>query len=102
MLDQDNTDEPREIGPDLRAAIADSDAERISALLDPLPYSEALRELLALSPDERDDVLELVPAELAAELIEEAPDEMAADLVERLEPERAAEILEELDFGRPS
>jgi magnesium transporter len=97
MLDQVNIEEAREIGPDLRVAIADNDAERISALLAPLPYSEALRELLALSPDERDHVLKLVPAELAAELIEEAPGEMAAELVERLEPGRAAEILEELD-----
>ena len=53
--------------------LADSDAERLSALLDPLPYSEALRELLSLSAEERDCVLALVPSELAAELIEEAP-----------------------------
>ncbi|WP_372884924.1 magnesium transporter [Shimia sp.] len=97
MLDDNTIEVPRDIGPDLRTAIAAGDAERISALLEPLPYSEALRELLALSPEERDDVLKLVPAELAADLIEEAPDEMAAELVERLEPERAAEILEELD-----
>lgn len=97
MVEQDKIEESREIGPDLRKAIADGDAERLSELLDPLPYSEALRELLALSPNERDDILKLVPAELAAELIEEAPGEMAAELVERLDPERAAEILEELD-----
>ena len=97
MLNDDIIEEPREIASDLRTAIAASDAERIFALLDPLPYSDALRELLALSPVERDLVLELVPAELAAEMIEEAPGEMAAELVERLEPERAAEILEELD-----
>ena len=95
---QDNEAEtPKDIEAELRAAITEGDAGAISALLDPLPYSEALRELLGLSPDERDQVLELVPTELAAELIEEAPDEMAADLVERLDPERAAEILEELD-----
>ncbi|MGR1581504.1 magnesium transporter [Thalassobius sp. S69A] len=97
MLDLDNKNQTPEIGLELRTAIAAGDAARISALLDPLPYSEALRELLTLSPDERDNVLALVPAELAAELIEEAPGEMAAELVERLEPERAAEILEELD-----
>lgn len=97
MTNQDNFEQPEEIGPDLRAAVEAGDADRISALLDPLPYSEALRELLALTPDERDEVLELVPAELAADLIEEAPYEMAAELVERLKPERAAEILDELD-----
>ncbi|MEO9529290.1 magnesium transporter [Roseibium sp.] len=81
----------------LQVAVAEGNAERISALLDPLTHSEALRELLALSPEERDRVLELVPAELAAELIGEAPNEMAVDLVERMEPDRAAEVLEELD-----
>jgi magnesium transporter len=81
----------------IRRAVDDADAERLAALLEPLPYSEALRELLTLSPDERDWVLKSVPAELAAELIEEAPNEVAVDLIERMEPERAAEVLDELD-----
>ena len=97
MANAEHTDHQADIGEDIRAALAEANAARLSELLDPLPYSEALRELLSLSPDERDTVLKLVPSELAAELIEEAPDEMAADLVERLNPERAAEILEELD-----
>ncbi|TMV07271.1 magnesium transporter [Ruegeria sediminis] len=80
----------------IKDAVGAGDAERLAGLLDPLPSSEALRELLMLVPDERDRVLELVPVELAAELVEEAPNEMAVELVERLEPERAAEILEEL------
>ncbi|MBV2358644.1 magnesium transporter [Thalassococcus sp. CAU 1522] len=81
----------------IRNALEAEDAERLNALLDPLPYSEALREVLTLSADERDRLLNLVPTELAAELIEEAPNEMAVDLVERMEPERAADVLEELD-----
>ncbi|MDE4174220.1 magnesium transporter [Phaeobacter sp. PT47_59] len=97
MLDIESTEADAIVGAAIRAAIAENDAARLAELLDPLPYSEALRELLSLSPEERDSVLALVPSELAAELIEEAPDEMAAELVERLEPERAAEILEELD-----
>jgi len=81
----------------IQAAATAQDVEALVALLDPLPYSEALRELLILSPDDRDLVLSLVPAELAAELIEEAPDEMAAGLVERQTAPRAAEIFDELE-----
>lgn len=81
----------------LGEAVAAGDAQCIVAILAPLAYSDALRELLALQPVERDKVLQMVPAELAAELVGEAPDEMAAELVERLEPDRAAEILDELD-----
>ena len=97
MLEQDADAPVREIAPDLREAVAAEDAERISSLLDPLTYSDALREVLALAPEERDLLLAIVPAELAADLIEEAPGGMAAEMVERLEPERAAEILDELD-----
>lgn len=82
---------------ELRDAVEAGDAEAIVNLLDPLSYSDALREFLTLTPEDRGRVLELIPAELAAELVEEAPNEVAVDLVERLEPERAAEILEELD-----
>lgn len=90
-----------QIDPDLSAQVkAATDAEDAAALfelLDPLPLSEALRELLHLSADDRDIVLALVPAELAAQLIAEAPGEAAADLVERLTAIRAAEIMDELD-----
>ncbi|MGP1396952.1 MAG: magnesium transporter [Inquilinaceae bacterium] len=69
----------------------------MAALLDPMPISEALRELLTLSPGDRNAVLTLLPPELAAELIEEAPSELASELVERLAAGKAAEIIEELD-----
>ena len=81
----------------IKEAVEQSSAKDLEALLDPLSSSEALREVLQLSPAERDTVLEIVPVGLAAELVEEAPNEMAVELVERLKPERAAEILEELD-----
>lgn len=81
----------------IRDAVGQSSASELEDLLDPLTSSEALRELLLLSPAERDIVLEIVPVGLAASLVEEAPNEMAVELVERLEPERAAEILEQLD-----
>ena len=81
----------------LRDLAAAGDGEGLAELLDPMPHSAALRELLALSPDERSDVLTAIPPVLAAELIEEAPNEIAVELVERLETARAAEIIEELD-----
>lgn len=81
----------------VKAAVDARDAEALSALLDPLPLSGALRQLLALSAVDRDTLLELVPTELAAELVEEAPHAAATELVERLESDRAAEIIEELD-----
>jgi len=78
-------------------ALSEESAETISALLEPLPLAEALRELLALEPDDRRKVLSLVPSDLAAQLIEEAPHEMGADLMEKLDASRAVEIMDELD-----
>jgi len=89
--------EPEDLSQRIKAAADDARAEDLVALLDPLTSSEALRELLQLTPVERDTVLQILPVELAADLIEEAPNEMAVELVERLEPDRAAEIIEQLD-----
>ena len=89
--------EPEDLSQRIKAAADDARAEDLVALLDPLTSSEALRELLQLTPAERDTVLQILPVELAADLIEEAPNEMAVELVERLEPNRAAEIIEQLD-----
>ena len=81
---------------EIRGRLNDSDATGLTLLLEPLSLSEALRELLQLTPDERDSVLRMLPAEMAAELIEEAPSTMAVALVARLESETAADIVEEL------
>ncbi len=81
----------------VKAAVDDRDGARLTALLDPLPLSAALRQLLALSAGDRDALLELVPTELAAALVEEAPHAAATELVERLDSDRAAEIIDELD-----
>lgn len=89
--------DPSDISDRLKTAVDEQDSAALSDLLDPLPLSDALRELLALDAADRDAVLSLVPSELAAELIEEAPHEMAADLVERLQAARAAQIIDELD-----
>ena len=78
-------------------AIDTNDSSAISALLDPLPHSEALREVLNLSVTHRDAAFEIMPAELAAELVEEAPREMAVSLVEHMTTEKGVGVIEELD-----
>ncbi|MDJ0895172.1 MAG: magnesium transporter [Alphaproteobacteria bacterium] len=80
----------------IRYYLDEDNSEGLVELIEPLSLSDALRELLQLSPDERDRVLSKLPAETAAELIEEAPNELAVGLVERLEAETAADIIEEL------
>ena len=73
------------------------DVEGLTKLLEPLTLSDALRELLQLSFEDRDRVLSMIPADLAAELIAEAPHELAGELLERLEAETAALIMDALD-----
>lgn len=88
---------PRELQIQLQQALSERDGAELANLLDPLPSSDALRELLNLPVEQRSDVLSLLPSELVAELIEEAPHAMAVDLVERMESGQAAEVIEELD-----
>lgn len=95
-------DEPTEIEePEvferLRQALENEQAADLALLLEPLPLSDALRELLQLTPEERGRVLSTIPADMAAEFIEEAPNELAVHLVERLPAETAAGIINELD-----
>lgn len=98
MSDKPDASQTEDDLPMLIQAAADArDADALVKLLDPLALSEALRELLHLSPDDRVLVLSLVPADLAAQLIEEAPAETGADLIEALTAIRAAEIIDELD-----
>jgi magnesium transporter len=66
------------------------------ALLDPLPPSAALRQLLLLVAPDRDALLALVPATMAARLIGEAPVQAATHLVERMATDHAAKVLDEL------
>ena len=94
---ESDEDETRTVRERVKEAVDARDAGRLTELLDPLPLSGALRQLLALSAEDRDILLELVPTELAAALVEEAPHAAATELVERMEPERAVAVLEELD-----
>ncbi len=81
----------------VKDAVDTRDTETLIALLQPLPPSSALRQLLMLEAEDRDVLLSLVPAELAAALIVEAPVQAATDLVQRMEADRAAEVLDRLN-----
>ncbi|NDR59735.1 magnesium transporter [Aliiruegeria sabulilitoris] len=88
--------EQMDFAGELRRAIEAEDEARLDQLLDPLPPSEALRLLLNLGEDLRDDAFRVMAADLAAELVEEAPSELAADFIGSMDAERAAEVLDEL------
>jgi magnesium transporter len=96
----DEEDGIRTMRERVKEAVDAKDAERLIELLDPLPLSQASRQLFALEAEDRDILLSLVPVELAARLLEEAPHVAATELVEKMEPERAAEVLEELDSAQ--
>ncbi|MEM1046964.1 MAG: magnesium transporter [Pseudomonadota bacterium] len=96
-LDADQPDKTEQTGDRLRNLLATADGDGLAALLDPLPLSDALRDLLRLSPEERAAVMSLIPADLAARFVDEAPKKLAVDFVERLDTEAAAEIIDELD-----
>lgn len=86
-----------DLSEELQSATTAGDAARLNAIFQRLSLSEALRELLELSSDDRRSVLTLISPELAADLVEEAPHEVAADLMEDLETARAVEIMDEMD-----
>jgi magnesium transporter len=81
----------------LRTALEAEDSQQLTAIFEELTLSDGLRALLHLDAHERERVLTLIPADLAAELIEEAPNEQAVELVEGLEAKDAADIVQELD-----
>lgn len=85
-----------DLNEQIRRYLVEKDSINLGVLLDSLSLSDALREILLFSADDRDILLSLIPADLAAELIEEAPTELAADLVERLSSDTAAHIIDEL------
>ena len=97
-LDPPDADqEGRTMRERVKEALDARDAEALTGLLESLPRSAALRQLLALSAEDRDELLTLVPVEFAAGLMEEAPHVAAIELLDRMETERAAEVLDELD-----
>jgi len=92
----DNSPEQRLV-PQLRQLLDAGDRDGLAFLIRSRAISDALRGVLRLEPQERDRLLSLLPADIAAELIDEAPSDIAADLVERLQSGTAADIIDELD-----
>lgn len=58
---------------------------------------EIARIVEAVSHRQRQEILEALDDETAADTVQELPPEDAADLIERLDPERAADILDEME-----
>ncbi len=90
-------DSGRSMRSRVKAAIDAHDSEALITLLDPMPLSAAMRQLLALDADDRDTLLNLLPVKFAAAMIAEAPHSAATELVERMEKSRASDVLDELD-----
>jgi len=86
-----------DLSEELQAAATADDAARLNELFEPLALSEALRELLELSAEDRRSVLTLISPEMAADIVEEAPHELAAVLMEGLDTARAVQIMDEMD-----
>ncbi len=101
VIDRPNTpdpeSEPKPLREQVKEAVDARDADALVAMLDPLPPSAALRQLLLLDAEDRDLLLSLIPTELAASLIVEAPVQAATDLIERLATDRAADLLNQLN-----
>ena len=93
----DVLDDPGRSRRRVKDAVDARDTETLVALLDPMPLSAVLRQLLVLSVDDRDILLSLLPADFAAALVEEAPQSIATEMVERMGKLRAAEVIDELD-----
>ena len=89
--------DPKPLRQQVKDAVDARDGTTLAALLEALPPSAALRQLLLLVAKDRDVVLALIPAELAANLIVEAPVQAATDLFERMATDRAAEVLGQLN-----
>ena len=94
---EDTTSDDRDISQAVELALAAGDGDLLNTILDEVTISEALRELLSFPARDQDQILSLVSADLASQLIDEAPVEIAGDLMERLETSRAVEIFDELD-----
>ena len=81
----------------LAQALARADGDTLSLLMDSVTISEALRELMQFSPDERDTLVSLLSPDIASQIIDEAPIEIARELIERQETAKAVEIFDALD-----
>ena len=87
------TDKPWE---DVRQHIASGDATGLLGFLDRLGPAETARAVSRLTVEEHGQMLTLLAAPDAADVIEEIPETQAVDLIEDLPPEQAAAIVDAL------
>lgn len=83
----------------LRAAIANADAQAADVCLENLSPAESSHAVVNLSGDDQTRLLSLLPEEHAAEVVEALPEAYAAQLLEQMAPDEAAAIVSELDSG---
>jgi magnesium transporter len=81
---------------DIRGLLDTSDSVALEAYLNSLNSSESIHAVFNLTEDEQRQLLSLVSAELAAELIEEMPGWHAADLIVDMPASLVAPIVEEM------
>lgn len=80
----------------LQDILAEKASERFIAIVEQVVPQDVLRIIIRLDLDSRNQLIAMLPPELAAVLIEEAPADLAASLLEELETSIAAKIMEEL------
>jgi magnesium transporter len=80
----------------LHQEIEDNDIEGIEDTLENMTPSETARTLSRLSPNDQSQLLTMLPADGAADLVIDVPDAQAADMIKRLTPQDAASIVEAL------
>lgn len=71
--------------------------DQLIAQLEDMNAADVAKELYALGPDRRAEVVSAMDDETLADAIQELPEEEQVEVLEGLEPERAADILEEMD-----
>lgn len=79
---------------ELRAAIGENDPAAVESCLDEMSPNEAALAVTRLDEGDQSHLLEILPAENAAQLLEELPDSESAAIVDRLPSEDAAGILD--------
>lgn len=71
--------------------------DQLIALMEDMKAADVAKELYALEPERRAEVVSAMDDQTLADAIQELPEEEQVEVLEGLEPERAADILEEMD-----
>jgi len=80
----------------LKALIAERNAEELNGLVNELEPAQRIRAFSRIDGDEQAEMMHLIAPEFAADILGDLPDSHAAELIERIDAEQAADIVEEL------